>query len=141
MLLLDTDMLIHVQRGEPRIAKRFRSAAAEDLAITVVTRIEFLRARFDNVLKAANAAELESAQHRLNEADRFLSQWTVVDFDVAAREEFTRLVRIKGLKKIGRADVLIASIALAQKAVLVTRNSRDFERVPGLPIENWFDET
>jgi tRNA(fMet)-specific endonuclease VapC len=41
------------------------------------------------------------------------------------------------LKKIGRGDLLIASIALAQKARLATRNLRDFKQVPGLTAENW----
>jgi tRNA(fMet)-specific endonuclease VapC len=43
------------------------------------------------------------------------------------------------LKKIGRADLLIASIARANKAILVTRNLKDFRQVPGLQVENWAD--
>ena len=46
---------------------------------------------------------------------------------------------IKGLKKIGRGDLLIASIALAHKAVLVTRNLRDYRRIPNLQLANWVD--
>ena len=45
----------------------------------------------------------------------------------------------KKLKKIGRADLLIACITLAQRATLVTRNLKDFRQVPGLPVENWLD--
>jgi tRNA(fMet)-specific endonuclease VapC len=43
------------------------------------------------------------------------------------------------LKKIGRADLLIAAIALANRAILVTRNLKDFRNVAGLPLENWAD--
>jgi tRNA(fMet)-specific endonuclease VapC len=57
----------------------------------------------------------------------------------AAATEFERLLRDKKLKKIGRGDLLIASIALANRAPLVTRNERDFRQVPGLRIENCAD--
>jgi len=43
------------------------------------------------------------------------------------------------LRKIGRADLLIASIALASSATLATRNLKDFAFVPGLRTENWAD--
>lgn len=52
---------------------------------------------------------------------------------------FDRLLGTKGVKRIGRVDLLIASIALANKAVLVTRNLKDFEKVPGLQLANWAD--
>ena len=43
------------------------------------------------------------------------------------------------LKKIGRADLLIASVALARRATLVSRNLKNFGLVPGLQVENWVD--
>jgi len=43
------------------------------------------------------------------------------------------------LKKIGRADLLVASVALANRAVLVTRNLRHFRQTPNLELENWVD--
>ena len=59
--------------------------------------------------------------------------------DDAAAAEFDRLREHKKLKKIGRGDLLIASIALANRATLVTRNQRDFRLVPGLQLDNWVD--
>ena len=56
-----------------------------------------------------------------------------------AAREFDRLRQHKKLKKIGRADLLIACITLAHRATLVTRNLKDFRQVPGLPIESWMD--
>jgi tRNA(fMet)-specific endonuclease VapC len=41
---------------------------------------------------------------------------------------------------IGPLDVLIAGTALAHGATLVTRNLREFSRVEGLKLENWYDE-
>jgi len=62
----------------------------------------------------------------------------LLDCDVAAHE-FDRLQRQRGLKKIGHVDLLVASIALANRATLVTRNLRHFERVSDLTLENWVD--
>ena len=57
----------------------------------------------------------------------------------AAAVEFDKLRRNKRLKKIGRANLLIASITLAHRATLVTRNLRHFRQVPGLNVESWID--
>jgi tRNA(fMet)-specific endonuclease VapC len=43
----------------------------------------------------------------------------------------------KKLKKIGRADLLMAAITLANRATLISRNLKDFRQVPGLQFENW----
>jgi tRNA(fMet)-specific endonuclease VapC len=59
--------------------------------------------------------------------------------DEAAAAEFDQLRENKKLRKIGRADLLIAAITLSHRATLVTRNLKDFRRVPGLQVENWVD--
>jgi tRNA(fMet)-specific endonuclease VapC len=51
----------------------------------------------------------------------------------------TDIRQIKSSKGIGRADLLIASIALAHRATLVTRNLRHFRQISGLILENWAD--
>ncbi len=61
----------------------------------------------------------------------------LLPFDVAAAADFDRLRQNRKLKKIGRGDLLIAAIALANRALLVSRNLRDFRQVPGLRVENW----
>jgi tRNA(fMet)-specific endonuclease VapC len=43
------------------------------------------------------------------------------------------------LRRIGRADLLIASISLAHRATLVTRNVRHFQQIPRLIVTNWVD--
>jgi tRNA(fMet)-specific endonuclease VapC len=63
----------------------------------------------------------------------------LVPLDTLAAAEFDRLRENKKLKKIGRADLLFACIALAQRATLVTRNLKHFRQVPGLQLENWAD--
>jgi tRNA(fMet)-specific endonuclease VapC len=63
----------------------------------------------------------------------------LLPIDAVAAAEFERLRANNKLKKIGRGDLLIASIALARRATLASRNLRDFRLVPGLRVDNWAD--
>ncbi len=137
MTLLDTDTLTLLMQGHARVTGRVARSAR--VAITVVTRIEVLQGRFASVLKAGDGEELLRAQHWLDESERYLSNLEVVPFDRSAAEEFDRLRRNRKLKKSGRADLLIASIALARGATLVTRNKRHFQPIAVLRIEDWAD--
>jgi tRNA(fMet)-specific endonuclease VapC len=76
---------------------------------------------------------------RLDESDSALSRWKIVSLNEAALQQFDRLRADRSLRKIGRADLLIACIALAHRATLASRNIRDFSFVPGLMVENWVD--
>jgi tRNA(fMet)-specific endonuclease VapC len=68
-----------------------------------------------------------------------LDEAEIVPLDARSTMAFERLQLIKGLKKIGRGDLLIASIALAHGATLVTRNLKHFRQVPQLRLVNWMD--
>jgi len=136
---LDTDIYNHYHAGQAQVVSRVGSTAWSDLAITVVTRMEILRGRFEFLKKAATGAELTRAQLRLDESESALTKWRIIPVDNAACIEFDRLRANRALRKIGRADLLIACIALANRATLATRNVRDFKLVPGLRVENWVD--
>ena len=79
------------------------------------------------------------AQRQLDQSERLLNEMLVVVFDGISATEFGHLLRNRRLAKIGRADLLIASISLAHKATLVTRNHRHFGQIPGMKLENWVD--
>ncbi len=139
MHLLDTDMLTHFQRGHPRVIEARRALSDPQVGITVITWIEVTRGRCDALLKAANATELTRAQTRLSTDLEMLEAWDVAPVNQRAAAIFADLRTTKGLKKIGRGDLLIASIALAHDAVLVTRNLKHFRQVPRLKLANWVD--
>ena len=138
MILLDTDTLTLLLQGHPRVQKRMRSAEA-DVATTIITWMEVLQGRFQAIFTAADVDQLERASQRLHESVIQLSTLPIVPINHATANQFAALLANKKLKRIGRGDVLIASIALAEKAKLVTRNVRDFSLVPGLTWENWAD--
>src|SRR5690349_20251439 len=122
MYFLDTDTLSHFQTGHPQVIKKFQEFAEDEVAITVITVIEMMRGRFDFVLKAASATELLRAQYWLNKTEEFLAQFIVIPINQTACEYFEQLRAVSAYRKIGRADLLIASITFANHAILVTRN-------------------
>jgi tRNA(fMet)-specific endonuclease VapC len=138
MNVLDTDSLTLLMHGHPRMTERV-SQAEDEVVITVISRIEVLQGRFASVLTAADGEQLLRAQRWLAENESYLRGVTALPIDAAAAAEFDRLRQDRKLKKIGRADLLIACIALAHRAVLVTRNQRHFRQVPGLQLDNWAD--
>jgi tRNA(fMet)-specific endonuclease VapC len=140
MFVLDTDILTLLFAGHPRVVSRRYHVPSMDIATTVISYIQALQGRFQFLLKAANGTDLLRSQSLLDGTTRSLALVeTVLPVDILAAAEFDKLQQKKILKKIGRADLLIASIALAQRATLVTRNLRDFRQVPGLQVENWAD--
>ncbi len=139
MKVLDTDMLTHLIVGHPKVLERLRQET-DVVATTIISRIEILRGRFATVLTAADGQELQRAQQQLDQSVAKLAGVPrVIPIDEAAANEFDRLRENKKLKKIGRADLLIAAITLANQATVVTRNVKDFRQVSGLQIENWVD--
>lgn len=136
---MDTDILSLLFHNHPKVAERHRQES-DEIAVTIISRIQVLQGRFAMLLKAADGAELLRAQQWL---DRAISSLQVIPkvltIDDRVASEFDRLRQNKKLKKVGQADLLIAAITLANRATLVTRNLKDFRQVPGLPVENWAD--
>jgi tRNA(fMet)-specific endonuclease VapC len=138
MHLLDTNVLTALHAGHPAIVEQLQKLEDSQVGITIVTKVELLKGRIDFLLKADAGCELIRAQALLRKTERSLGEIDIVPFDERSQVQFDRLKIYKPLRKIGRADLLIASIALANRAILVTRNLKDFQRVPELKIANWF---
>ena len=71
--------------------------------------------------------------------EQFLLPFDILPFDSRCAREYAsiRSYLEKEGKKIGPNDLMIASIARAHNAVLVTHNMREFKRVPGIELEDW----
>lgn len=139
MHLLDTDTISHLHQGHPKVTERLRQLVDPDIGITVITKIELLRGRFDYVLKAATGDELLRAERLLKRTEELLEPILIIPFNEEAAERFDQMRVISTYRKIGRADLLIASIVLAHRATLVTRNVKHFRQFSGLRVENWVD--
>ena len=137
MHLLDTDTLTHLHAEHPRVINHLRNVDDPIVGTTIITKVELLRGRIDFLLKAANGTDLLRAQRWLTRAEELLAQILIVPFDEAAAMQFDRLRANKSYRKIGRADLLVASIVLANQATLVTRNLRHFRQIHGISVVNW----
>lgn len=137
--LLDTDLFTLSSLARLGLRDRIAAARAEGhtVAVSIVTRIEVLRGRFDAVLKAVDGAALARMQELLHSSEAYLMEFALLSFDDAALREFDRLRDDKKARKAGRSDLLIGCIALAHDATVVTRNEKDFRHIPNLKVENW----
>jgi tRNA(fMet)-specific endonuclease VapC len=139
MHLLDTNTLTALHKGDPRVIDRLKHLDDPDIATSLIAKIELLLGRMDFLLKATNGQDLLRAQSLLLQTETLLSEIDILPFDPMAIEQFERLIAERLSRKMGRADLQIASIALAKRATLVTRNIKDFRQAPNLKIINWLD--
>jgi tRNA(fMet)-specific endonuclease VapC len=140
MYLLDTDIYSLFRRGQEKAVRRARHAGSTSpIGITIITKLEILRGRIEFMLKASDRQQLFKAQALFLFDEAQMSQILVQPMNDKALDFYFDFQKTKGLKKVGRNDLLIGCIALAHKAVLVTPNIKDFRLVPRLIIENWAD--
>jgi tRNA(fMet)-specific endonuclease VapC len=139
MYLLDTDTLSRLHAGDQRLQTYRARFEPAQVATTAITRIEMLQGRFDFILKATDGEQLFRAFAWLVRSEELLGQIFLLPINDRVTAAFDDLRRNKKLKKIGRADLLIAATALAHAATLVTRNLRHFRQIPGLQVEIWLD--
>ncbi|MBW4570927.1 MAG: type II toxin-antitoxin system VapC family toxin [Tolypothrix carrinoi HA7290-LM1] len=129
--ILDTDHLSFYGRNHPTVVARLQAIQVQ-LTTTAINVEEQLRGRLAQIAEARDGATLSSAYQRLVETVMMLSEFDVLQYDTKSREIYQEL---KGRRiRVGTQDLRIASITLAYKGILLTRNLQDFEKVPGLSI-------
>jgi tRNA(fMet)-specific endonuclease VapC len=128
--LLDTEICIHLLNArEPELIERLRAHRPSEIAICSIVRAELLWGACNSRRSDENLVRVRAF------AEPFLS----LPFDDASAEHYG-LIRANLAAEgqpIGPNDTLIAAIARAHEAVVVTRNVRAFSRVSGLQIEAW----
>ena len=108
------------------------------IGATIVSIEEAMRGWLAAIAKEKQFSRQISAYRELAELFTFFSGFHIALVDERAVEEFARLRSSR--VRIGTMDLKIGSIALAQGALLLTANLRDFELVPGLRFENWLED-
>lgn len=127
--MLDTNICIYIINARPeKVLARFRQQRLGDIAISSVTAAEL----------AFGVAKSGSVRNR-QALEMFLSALEILPFDESAIWHYGELrADLERLgQPIGALDTMIAAHALAIDTILVTNNTREFERVPGLRLENW----
>jgi tRNA(fMet)-specific endonuclease VapC len=138
LLILDTDTLTLLTHHNAKVEARF-TANVQPITITIITYHEVMTGRAMALFNPSDQDQLRIAQENLRRSEIFLKRFECLWFEDAALNHFSRLREQKLARKIGLKDLLIASIALAHNATLVTRNTKDFAKVPNLKLENWAD--
>lgn len=127
--LLDTNIVIYTMRNRPQqVKKRFQKHNGQ-MAISVVTLGELVFGAEHSQQIERNLADIESMAARLE----------VLPFNTKAAYQFgqIRAALYRMGQPIGPYDMMIAGHARSEGLILVTNNVKEFERVPGLLIEDW----
>lgn len=126
--LLDTNAVIAIFRDTAsHPARRVRQEALSNVAISVIVVHELFYGAFRSRLVNRNLARIDALEFQVLEFD-----WE----DSRHAGEIRALLASRGTP-IRPYDILIAGQAVARNMTLVTRNTSEFARVPGLRIENW----
>jgi len=127
--MLDTDICIYAGKaGMLRLAERF-NRMAEQICISTITLAEL----YFGVERSERRAENRQA------LEHFVGRLEVLPFSSKAASHYgqIRADLQKSGNAIGPHDLLIGAHARAEELTLVTNNTREFERIPGLRVENW----
>jgi tRNA(fMet)-specific endonuclease VapC len=135
--ILDTDCFSLWQQNHPMMVQRVE-VNAENLAVTIVTVEEVIRGWFNVIRQASEPSQADKlvlAYTRLWDTLDVFKNLNILKFDQNASTIYTEFFRQR--IRIGTQDLRIAAIVLANNAILVTRNNRDFSQVPDLVQEDW----
>ena len=135
LFVLDTDILTLFEMEHATVAARIAEHPPAHVAISVVTVEGQLSGWYAQLRKAKSPERLAWAYRRLAANVRLLRQAQILDFDEPAIQRYEDLKRMR--LKVRKMDLQIAATALQQGATVVTRNVRDFKKVPGLTVEDW----
>lgn len=127
--MLDTDTCIYVIKNYPKtLRERFEQLAAL-LCISSITLAELLYGAEKSARRARNLEEIAT----------FISRLEVLDFGAKAAEHFGQLRAEleRAGTPAGAYDMLIGAHARSEGLIVVTNNRREYDRMPGLRVENW----
>jgi tRNA(fMet)-specific endonuclease VapC len=127
LYVLDTDTVIDILKRRPAARARLEACSPDDVAICAMTAAELYYG-------AAGAPDPATERQKV---DIFLAPLTILPFDIDAAERHAAMRRMLRATPIGERDLVIASTIPLSDATLVTRNRREFDRVPGLLVESW----
>jgi predicted nucleic acid-binding protein len=129
-LILDTDILVALLKGEPKAIQMIRAIEEknERIVTTIVTAYELLKGAYISSKPKENLAKVQD----------IISNLLVLDLSLKACEEASKIYR--DLRKAGNLtgefDVLISAIARTYDETIVTRDEH-FEFIRGIKVTNW----
>lgn len=128
--LLDTNICIYIMKRKPiEVIERFNQYQPRDLFLSSVTTSELYH----------GAQKSQRVQSNLDALNNFILPFRIVDYDESASYYYGEVLAYLEKKGciIGSLDTMIAAHALSLDVTLITNNTKEFERVPNLKLDNW----
>ncbi len=131
--LLDTNIISYWMRGDEKLINMIRNKMPSDLSICTITLAEIYYGIEKSPVKK---------KERRNKIERISSQLEIYPFDelAARRYSMIRTQLEKDGTVISERDLQIASIAMANKLIVVTHNVKEFKHIVNLDVEDWAKE-
>ena len=128
--MIDTNMCIYLMKNQPEeVAQRFAQCYVGDVVMSSITYAE---------LAYGVAVSANPEREKINLAS-LIEDIQVIPFDSAAGEAYGPIRLATREKKKDALDKLIAAHAVSLNAIIVTNNTKDFAKYPGLVVENWIE--
>jgi tRNA(fMet)-specific endonuclease VapC len=136
LYVLDTDHVSLILFNHPQVTA---IAAKERIAVTIITVQELFNGWIVRVNDPSQINNLPALYSKLWTTMRYFRTIEILDFTIAADERLKHLLKENPPLRKNRLqkDMRIAAIALSLDATVVTRNRRDFERVPKIKLADW----
>lgn len=131
-VLIDTSILIAYERGQLDVATHVAKRESEEAFLSVISASELLHG-------AHRAPDPALRARRLAFVEAILTRFPVLEIDLEVARAHAALwssLAQRG-EMIGVHDSWIAATCIARDLTLITCNLREFNRVPGLHVENW----
>ncbi len=138
-VILDTDHLTILQQHDSRESERLwiRLAAlpADDVSTSIVSVQERLQGWLAYLNNSKKATEILFAYAELERLWHFIARMNVLSFTAEAQDRFDRFRKQK--LRTRTLDLRIGCLALTTDSIVLTKNLRDFETIPGVRAEDW----
>ena len=129
--LLDTNICIHYFKGQFGIKERIEKIGFKNFAISEITLAELIY----------GAEKSQQTEKNMNVVENFAEKIEIMPIFSSLKIYGKEKARLRSIGKIiGDLDLFIGSTAIVNDMIMVTRNTREFERLNGIIIENWIDE-
>lgn len=129
-IMLDTNICIYIIKNKPEhVREKLKCYNVGDLALSSITLSELYYGAYKSQYVEKNILALE----------HFLKPFDIVEYDLKASIEYGKIRANleKSGQMIGGLDMLIAAHAKSLNMTLVTNNTKEFERIDGLVLDNW----
>jgi tRNA(fMet)-specific endonuclease VapC len=133
--VLDTDTLTLFQENDPVVVQRVLQHPRADLALAVLSVEEQLSGWYTRLRRAKKREELARVYGRMTATLESLARFQILSFTEPGIVRYEQLFALK--LQVAKMDLRIAAVVLDCGGTLVTRNQRDFQRIPGLPLVDW----